>query len=105
VCLSTLLSACGAESDKKEASLDGVESKAKKAVLAVLKDPDSARFGQFTQVNEKRACLTVNARNSLGGYTGDQQAFLAKGDKNWDVVAIEKDLNHTDCIKVMTRPD
>jgi hypothetical protein len=48
----------------------GQDSGAEKAVLASLRDPDSAKFGKFTLVGQDRACLTVNARNSVGGYTG-----------------------------------
>ena len=75
----TLLSACG-----------GVESEAKKAVLDGLKDPDSAKFGKFLLVNETHACLTVNAKNAMGGYTGDQQAFLKKDDGKWRFVFSEE---------------
>ena len=43
---------------------------------AVLKDPDSARFGAMaaskTADNIVYVCGTVNARNSFGGYTGAQ---------------------------------
>lgn len=81
---SLLLSACGAESD------------AKKAVLGSLKDPDSAKFGKFTQV-EKSACLTVNARNAMGGYTGDQQATLMQVNKEWVVSSIGE-TSHDTCI-------
>jgi hypothetical protein len=59
------------------------EYEIKKAVLAILKDPDSAKFGEFTQINEVRACMTVNAKNSMGGYVGDQQAFLRKEGGKW----------------------
>jgi len=85
--LSLLLSACG-----------GAESDAKKAVLEALKDPDSAKFGEFTQVDEAHACLTVNARNSMGGYTGDQQALLTKDENGWKVDFITERLNHEECI-------
>ncbi len=86
-----LLTACG-----------GVESEAKKAVLGSLKDPDSAKFGKFTQVNENRACFTVNARNSMGGYTGDQQAQLMKIENAWVVIGIDE-LSHDTCIDFMKR--
>ncbi len=77
------------------------EPDCKKAVLKSLKDPDSAKFGQFT-VNGSRACLTVNARNALGGYTGDQQAILQLPDNSdtWEVVDITK-LSHEDCKRVI----
>lgn len=83
--LSLLLSACS-----------GAEAEAKKAVLDRLKDPDSAKFGEFTQVNERKACLTVNARNSMGGYTGDQQAVLMKYGEKWLAVAIVE-VSHENC--------
>ena len=65
-------------------SCGGDESEAKKAVLANLKDPDSAKFGKFTKVGENHACMTVNAKNSMGGYTGDKQAFLKKEEGKWE---------------------
>lgn len=76
----------------------GAESEAKKAVLASLKDPDSAKFGQFTLVNEEHACLTVNSRNSFGGYTGDQQAMLTKigVEDNWRVKIVN--VSHESCV-------
>jgi hypothetical protein len=46
-----------------------------------LKDPDSAKFGDFGQVLSKErdwACLAVNAKNGFGGYTGEQSARLVK---------------------------
>ena len=80
----------------------GSESEAKKAVLENLKDPDSAKFGKFTQVDEKSACFTVNARNSMGGYTGDQQALLRKYDNKWVVMDIDK-LSHEMCLDIMKK--
>ena len=89
VCISLALVACG-----------GAESEAKKAVLERLKDPDSAKFGKFTNIKDKAACLTVNARNSLGGYTGDQQAMLLKVEKGWRVVYIDNKGDHDACVEV-----
>ena len=78
------------------------ESGAKASVLAALKDPDSAKFGKFTQVNEKGACLGVNARNSMGGYTGEQQASLMKfpDSKEWQVLTIDQ-MSHEACVEQM----
>lgn len=90
VCAALLLAACG-----------GAESDSKRAVLGRLKDPDSAKFGKFTQVNGKHACLTVNARNSMGGYTGDQQARLIKHDKGWEVVVIDEMPGHEYCVDMI----
>jgi hypothetical protein len=77
------------------------EPECKKAVLKSLNDPDSAKFGKLT-VEGARACLTVNARNSLGGYTGDQQAILQVEDNGfeWKVLDITQ-LSHESCVKVI----
>lgn len=46
----------------------------KRSVLHALKDPESARFGDFIVGVEKDGTITVcgwvNAKNSYGGYTG-----------------------------------
>lgn len=59
-------------------------SGAEEVVRQNLKDPDTARFGDF-YFNDKtqKGCLTVNAKNSMGGYTGDQQASVWREDGEW----------------------
>lgn len=79
------------------------EGKMQAAVIASLNDPDSAKFGKMTQVDESNACLTVNAKNAMGGYTGDQQAYLTKSKSKWTVLQINGDLDHEGCITVMTK--
>lgn len=61
---------------------DRNRNEAEAIVRAQLMDPESARFGSF-YFNERtrKACLTVNAKNSMGGYTGDQQAYVDLGNK------------------------
>jgi hypothetical protein len=76
----------------------GAEGEAKKAVLEHLKDPDSARFGLFTQVDELVACLTVNAKNSVGGYIGNEQALLKRIDGKWEFYAVQ-DISHDECVQ------
>lgn len=49
---------------------------AKSAVLAKLKDPESAEFGDVGYREPGIVCGFVNAKNSFGGYTG-QRAFIA----------------------------
>lgn len=82
-CCSILLAACGNE------------SAAKKAVRSNLKDPDSAKFGDFSKYGDM-ACLTVNARNSMGGYVGDREARLKKTDGVWNVLEIAE-ISHERC--------
>ncbi len=73
------------------------EKEAREIVLTILKDPDSAKFGKFTISGEK-ACLTVNAKNSMGGYTGNQQAYFKKIQGKW-VFSFMVEVSHDICIK------
>ena len=74
----TLLAACGVS-----------RSGAEEAVRENLKDPDSAKFGDFYYNNKThRGCLAVNAKNSMGGYTGYQLAYVEKTDNGWEVSGI-----------------
>lgn len=64
---------------------DSNKSDAEEALRITLKDPESARFGEFyfnTRTN--KGCLAVNAKNSMGGYTGNQQAYMEKTAKGWE---------------------
>lgn len=73
------------------------KSGAEKAVRDVLKDPDSAKFGEF-YFNSKtgKACLTTNAKNSMGGYTGDSQSQLVKDKDGWHYAG-DVEETHADC--------
>jgi hypothetical protein len=51
---------------------------AKAAVTAVLKDPESARFGAIT-TDGKIVCGSVNAKNSFGGYVGPKVFAIDAG--------------------------
>lgn len=65
------------------------QSGAEAAVRDSLKDPDSAKFGEFYFNPETlKGCLAVNAKNSMGGYTGEQQAYLEKTKDGWQVYGI-----------------
>lgn len=89
-----LLVACGSN-----------RSDAEKAVRSALKDPESAKFGEFYfNENTKKGCLGVNAKNSMGGYTGEQQAFLVKTEKGWLVLGIDE-ISPAGCGNVADRKD
>lgn len=61
---------------------------AEEEVKRNLKDPESAQFGDFYyNPTTKKACLMVNAKNSMGGYTGDSAILLKKADKGWEYVS------------------
>jgi hypothetical protein len=81
----TLLSACSGRSGAED------------AVRRSLKDPDSAKFGTFYS-NSKTgyACLTTNAKNSMGGYTGDKQVHL-KHDKDGWTYMNDAEESESDC--------
>lgn len=51
---------------------------AKSAILAKLKDPESAKFGDMW-VRGRDICGTVNAKNQFGGYEGPK-GFLFSQD-------------------------
>jgi hypothetical protein len=58
-----------------------------------LKDPSSAQFGEFTKYGDhgSYSCLSVNSKNTFGGYTGVQQATLKKNiNEKWRVESIEQ---------------
>ena len=75
---------------------------AREVVLHVLKDPESAKFGEFSVVtsdsNMQTACLAVNARNSFGGYVGEQQASLFKINGKWLLAGMaHSSVDHAEC--------
>lgn len=72
------------------------KSTAKDAVLKRLKDPSSAIFGEYTRIGDK-ACLGVNAKNSMGGYVGERQARLFRSDGKWLISGFEE-ADHTQCV-------
>jgi len=88
----------------------GETTSVKKEVLANLKDPDSAKFGEITIKKTGKtnanfgdilgACVTVNSKNSMGGYGGDEQAILIKGEK-WEFSGMTK-ITHQDCLKMVS---
>jgi len=67
----------------------------KAAILANLKDPDSAKFKGLFTARDTFLCGEVNAKNSMGGYTGFQR-FVTMGSPgltwfdNGDVKFIEQ---------------
>lgn len=103
---SALIVGCGAQvtdsgttaAKKTATEAEKALTEAKTAVLATLKDPDSAKFGQWTVVNDELACLDVNAKNSYGGYTGMQSASMIKENGKWEVMVITK-YGHDVCVQ------
>jgi hypothetical protein len=76
---------------------------AKDAVLETLIDPESARFGEISfSRSGKLACVEVNAKNRMGGYTGDNQVVVAElDDGKWAVVDEAEEMSHDSCIKLI----
>lgn len=68
----------------RDAATADEKETAKAQVLKVLKDPDSARFGEIWALNgtngHRTVCGYINARNSFGGYTGNKVFTTATGD-------------------------
>lgn len=83
---------------------NSAERSAKREILDRLKDPDSARFGEFTESEDgTKACFGVNAKNTYGGYTGEQQVVLIKDSKTkeWDWVTEFETFSHEECVKYL----
>lgn len=57
-----------------------------------LIDPESARFGGISfDDNKSVACIEVNAKNKMGGYTGTQYARLTRMGRVWSLASIDED--------------
>jgi hypothetical protein len=67
------------------------------ALRQELIDPDSAKFGKLTMVGKDKACLTVNSKNRMGGYTGNQQAYMYTEKGKWRVALVAPD-SVEDCV-------
>jgi hypothetical protein len=63
---------------KAEADEPVLKADAERIVRAVLRDPDSARFGSSI-VRNGTVCGYVNAKNAFGGYTGPREFLARKG--------------------------
>lgn len=95
--LVALLSACGES---------GV---VKSVVLKTLKDPDSAKFSDVTVVSVMPsmkmqgimgfACVSVNAKNSFGGYAGEKHKLLVNYVGTWDIKLFPNHGSHEACVK------
>ena len=63
-------------------------SKIEEAVTDSLIDPESARIGEIIEYvddeGDEWACIMVNAKNRLGGYTGEKMMLAVKTeDGSW----------------------
>lgn len=66
------------------------EEDVKNVVRSVLIDPDSAKFKDFvTNADSTQACIGVNAKNKMGGYTGFNYFELKKISSEWRVTNTE----------------
>jgi len=72
---------------------NGAERKIQESVRSSLRDPASAIFGE-TRIapSGTAACVVVNARNSFGGYTGNQVAtvYLDRETGEWETADISE---------------
>ena len=87
---------------KESQQLTPQEVDVQEAVRRTLKDPASARFGPLEMYNQELGCQTVNARNAFGGYTGNQQAFVAKIGGTWMTLDV-KDMTPQHCMEVLQK--
>ena len=84
----------------------GDEDEAKQAVLIILKDPDSAKFGQLTTVPAKKyemACISVKVQSTFDDHEENKQALLGrvKG-KKWEAKYLS-DASHEQCVELVRK--
>ncbi len=65
-----------------------------------LYDPYSAKIGKITVLSNQYGCVTVNAKNRFGGYTGNKQIVVAKIEGEW-LAATSIDSPHVVCIALL----
>lgn len=90
-----LAGACG--STEREIT----EREIQNAVRASMLDPRSAIFGEMSfTASGNSACVTINGKNTFGGYTGNQQAIVRKNPQTgtWRSTAVTDDLSHAQCM-------
>jgi hypothetical protein len=79
-CAGILLSACG----------NNEIAEMKRVISARLVDPDSAKFGAIAfWPSGTKACVEYNAKNRMGGYSGQDIALLEMKDGKWEVDRME----------------
>ncbi|GAD62494.1 hypothetical protein [Aquipseudomonas alcaligenes] len=72
-----------------------------KSVGSALKDADSAKYAEMDVIPKKFACVSVNAKNSFGGYTGFKSVLVAYIDIDW--FYLQEVGSHSLCHTVMTK--
>lgn len=84
--------ALGCTEDPAKVAAKKADTESKAAILAQLKDPDSAKFGDIVMTKSDKGtnvgCRAVNAKNSMGGYTGFKQAALYEKDGHWELASL-----------------
>ena len=93
-----------AAKEPEQNKLSSTESKVRVAVLRGLKDPDSAKFGEFISTKADNGmsigCIAVNAKNAMGGYSGIQQAALVEIEGEWRLLTTAS-ISQATCLDVL----
>lgn len=66
------------------AMVTGCDNGIEKALRADMKDPESAQFKDQVEY-KKWACISVNSKNSYGGYTGFKRYLLKKSSSGYSI--------------------
>jgi cytochrome c2 len=90
------------------ASCGDPEEEAREAVLAELPGAASVRFGRFTLVGGRQACLGVAMRDGAGWYGPERQAVVRKAETHgenraWSVEAMAEE-RHDQCVTRLSSP-
>lgn len=74
------------------------ESEVQKVVIDNLLVKDVYKFGEYTEVDDRFACQTVNSVRADGQETGDMQAFVMKKDGVWHFGDFMRG-SHEECVQ------
>ena len=80
------------------------EIAAKNVFLSLMRDPDSVKFGKFTQTKSmKFACLSANGKNRYGAYEGYThfKMFFLEDVNHWAVTNDYGLSTHEECVKAI----
>lgn len=88
LCVFGMLAGCSSDENSAGEEIKEI----KEAVLAGLVDPTSAQFEEEVRyfLGRSGACIKVNAKNRMGGYTGRKNASVLRlKSGNWQMLRLE----------------
>ena len=100
--LITLLLVTIASANVHAAAVSADQLSAQQAVAKVIKNPEEAKFSDFTIAGPHGACLTVYKKNWQT--IGTHEAFLLRKDGGWEALYVaDVPSGHAGCVAEMSK--